>query len=340
MLWWLRKSLARILAVIATGFVILQPVSRDDPFTPWITPTRASADNPKPKRQEIRLLTPGERIEQELSSGETHSYQITLNAGQYLHANIEHSSIDIGGAVYGPDGKHLVEFQCRQRGPTPVSLIADVNGTYQLEIRSLEENSVGRYMLRVEGVRSGTAQDKVRVAAEAAFAGGEQLRAEWREESFRNAIKRYEAALQLWKSTGEPQEEAKTLRAMGDVWQALSESRMALKCYTESLFLSRKINDRRGETEASNGIGYVHLSAGDSQKALEYFERALRLSQAQQDRQMRLNLSIISARLTTASAAYRNPLSTINKPSHFGGTSMTAKGKLSRFSTMVILTRT
>ena len=275
----LRKFPAGIFVLIATGFVGFQATNQDRPSTPiCLVPASAAQDGPKSDNSDVRLLTPGERIERQLSSGETHSYQITLKAGQYLHAVIEQSGIDAGGAIYGPNEQKLLEFHCRQRGPTPVSLIADEPGTFRLEINAVEEASAGRYKLKVESIRPGTAQDKLRIAAERAFAAGEQLRAEWKQQSFRQAIEKYEEALVFWKSTGERREEIDTLRTIGDVWRSQNESQKALTYYDAALLLSKKTNDRQNECEIISSLGYLYFTLGENQKALKFGRKALELA--------------------------------------------------------------
>ena len=46
-------------------------------------------------------------VERELKGGESHSYLISLAAGQFLHALVEQKGIDLEVVVYGPDGRQL-----------------------------------------------------------------------------------------------------------------------------------------------------------------------------------------------------------------------------------------
>lgn len=62
-----------------------------------------------PSRQEAALLEPGKPAERQLQGGEAHAYQMTLTAGQLLHAIVDQRGIDIVATLFGPDGKQLVE---------------------------------------------------------------------------------------------------------------------------------------------------------------------------------------------------------------------------------------
>ncbi|MGB7926468.1 MAG: CHAT domain-containing protein [Pyrinomonadaceae bacterium] len=123
-------------------------------------------------------------------------------------------------------------------------------------------------------------KDEQRIAAGKAFASAEELRAEDKAASLRQAIAKYEEALAAWKSAGDRLKEADALKNIGEVYQRLGESQTALKYGEQALRLSRKVNDRRAEGEILNNIGYVYLSLGDSRKAQDYCARALKISRA------------------------------------------------------------
>lgn len=218
-------------------------------------------------------------IERQLSSDETHTYQIKVNSGQYLRINIEQFGGDISGVVYGSGGVWLREFQCRPRGPTPVSLISNDGGTHRLDLRLFEAGSTGRYRLKVGSIRTATAEDKSRIAAERVFADGERLRAEWNEQSSHRAIEKYEQALALFRLINEKLEQANTVKAIGDVWRSLNESHRALKYYGAALSISRKANDRQLAGEITNSIGYAFVALGKNRQAMDSGARALGLGQ-------------------------------------------------------------
>src|SRR5262249_19093120 len=147
----------------------------------------------------------------------------------------------------------LSELIGRQKGPTPISVIANVSGTYRLEVRLLEKAAVqGHYEVRVEEIRPATALDTHRIAGEKAFAKAEELRHEWKAESSRQAIMSYEEALVHWRAAGEQLQEATTLRNVGETHLLLGQPRTALKFYQQALALSEKARDPKGETETLN----------------------------------------------------------------------------------------
>ena len=153
---------------------------------------------------EAPSLALGESINREFPGSASDAYKITLGSRQYLRIAINPWGIEMGLTLYAPDGQKLSEIVCRQNGPTSISVIAEVSGTYGLEFRSLEKDPAqGRYELRVEEIRPANALDIHRIAGEKAFAKADELRNEWKAESSRQAIKRYKEALQHWRTAGE-----------------------------------------------------------------------------------------------------------------------------------------
>ena len=235
---------------------------------------------------EDRALVLGESIAQAVEGSKTYSYKITLESGQYLRVLIIQSDIEVGMTLYAPDGQKLSEFIGRQKGPTPLSLIAEVSGTYRFEFCSLEKDPAqGHFKLRVEEIRPATVRDTHRIIAERAFAEAEELRYKWRAESSRQAIKKYEESLKHWRVAGEGSQEATGLRNIGKIHLLLGEPRTALIFYQQALALSRKLKDPKGEAATLNGLAEVYLHFGENQKAMEHCSRALNLSRASGDRQ-------------------------------------------------------
>jgi CHAT domain-containing protein/tetratricopeptide (TPR) repeat protein len=282
-----RKHPKTNLLLLAIAFVLLEAMSEYRPgHLLWARAALASAGAGQSEAS-IRLLKPNESATGELAAQETHTFQITLEAGQYLHTLVEQHGIDIGIKLTAPDGQTLTQLDCRQHEATPLSLIVEVSGAYRLELRSLEtEDRRGRYELRIAEIRRAKTTDKYRIDAEKAFAEGEQLLKEEEVESSRSAINKYKEAASIWGIGGHHQEEAHSLKRIGDAYLYSSQYPAALSYYNQALSAAiRDANDRAGEAEVVNGIAYVYLSQGQNQKSLALCGRALKLSRAAVDRQ-------------------------------------------------------
>jgi CHAT domain-containing protein len=134
--------------------------------------------------QETRQLELGKPIERELAGGQSHSYQVTLSAGQYINVVVEQRGIDVVVALFAPDGKKLFEVNSPNglQGPEPLDWIAETAGVYRLEVRSSRKDvKPGRYEARLFELRPATAGDraqfeKAQALAEARLLNNERAR--------------------------------------------------------------------------------------------------------------------------------------------------------------------
>ncbi len=72
-----------------------------------VSPTQQSptADSAAKQENEARLLEAGKPIQREMGGGETHLYRVRMEAGQFLHADVVHRSVNVYVVAYDPDGK-------------------------------------------------------------------------------------------------------------------------------------------------------------------------------------------------------------------------------------------
>ena len=66
--------------------------------------------------QEPAQLEPGQSLEREIVGGQTHTYQITLTAGQFMRVVVEQKGIDVTLTLAGPDGKQSAEVNLTNTG--------------------------------------------------------------------------------------------------------------------------------------------------------------------------------------------------------------------------------
>jgi CHAT domain-containing protein/tetratricopeptide (TPR) repeat protein len=250
--------------------------------------------------QEGITLDAGKPVERELSGGDAHFYNVTMNSGQYLHVAVEQQGIDVAVALFTPDGKKIGEADGEKVavGAETISAIAEVTGRYRIKIRSVQNTArTGRYEIKIEELREATAEDKYRVAAEALYSEATLLSQGTLEEK-RKGIEKYQEALELFRRSGDSVEEAlsikgaivarkgeaATLSNLGSVYEKLGEIRKALEKCSEALPIVRAIGDRKGEVANLSNLGYVYESLGEPRKALDYYNEALPIARAIGDR--------------------------------------------------------
>ncbi|MBO0783947.1 MAG: hypothetical protein J2P37_34505, partial [Ktedonobacteraceae bacterium] len=211
--------------------------------------------------KDVLQLDVGKPIERELAGGQAHYYKIGVEAGNYLHLIVDQRGIDVVVALYGPEGKKMIERDSPNGtyGPEPISVIADISGSYRLEVRSLEKDApAGRYEVRIAYLRTATTQDHSRLMAESGYADGYLLESQGNIESLRKAIEKYEEAFGLYKTAGVLQGEGDTLDRIGRIHSLLGENLKALEYFNQALLQRRAAGDLRGEAKTLNFIGEVY----------------------------------------------------------------------------------
>ena len=243
----------------------------------------SAAVNPA-RAQEQATLAVGHPVVREMKGGEEHQYQVRLTAGQHVRVVVEQKGIDVVLALLATDGKPALEVDNNlsgTRGLEVVSIIAESNDVYHLNIRSLEKSaSAGRYEIRLEDLRTATNADRTRVTAERVYLAGTQLLGERTGDSRRKAIERYGEALRLMRQAGEQRGEAMTLTNIAMVYNALSEPQKALEYISQALTVWRAIGDRHLEAITLAIKGTTYYALGEPQKALDSYSLALPVMQA------------------------------------------------------------
>ena len=237
--------------------------------------------------RETALLEVGKPIERELAGGQAHSYGIALAAGQYLHVIVDQRGIDVVLTLYSLDGKKLAEIDSPNgpQGPEPLFFIAQVQGRYRLEVRSLDKGAPkGRYQAQIVEMRAATSQDAARLATQKLYEEGLQLQQKGTRGSLQAAIKSFEEARSRWHAGGNRNEEANALDQIGGVYYLLGEMQKALEYFNQELPLRRALNDRSGEAIALSNIGVMYNKLGEKRKAIDYYNQSLTPTRAVRDR--------------------------------------------------------
>ena len=259
----------------------------------------ASAKTPRPgahqghatrnaiSQAQTPTLVYGSAITREMASVDVHAYQLRLEAGQFVHVLVDQRGIDVVVKVYGPDGKQVAEVDgpSGMQGPESVYLVAEVDGSYRIEIHPVEARAApGSYEVRIKELRRATTQDRTRISAQTAYAEGDRARLRGTRASREEAIKKFEEARRLYVATGDRIGEAAVLHVIGSIYFSLGERQIALEYYHQALPLRQAVGDRSGEAYTLANMGATYGSLGEVQKELEYYDQALPLWRAIGDR--------------------------------------------------------
>jgi tetratricopeptide (TPR) repeat protein len=245
---------------------------------PAIAANNRSASQQIAGRADYPLLTGEQPVERELKAGEVHRYRIKISTNQYLHVSAEQRGIDIGLRLSTPAGDDFDEvdsYNSKKDGESFITVLSE-EGEYLLTVRSVDgKANPGKYLLKIDELRAATQQDSYMLEARQAYADGDLLYSQKSVTQFKNAAKKYDEALSLYRLAGDIKGEANSLRGLGNVYTTLNEPQKALPFYEQSLPLWEKLNDKYGRASTLLGIGDIYSALNEQEKALGFYEQSL-----------------------------------------------------------------
>jgi CHAT domain-containing protein len=151
--------------LFSAGLSIVQPqASPEAALSVAQAKSAAGANNSARADPETLQSEQGKQIERELAGGQSHSFQMTLSAGQYVKLMIHQCGIDVVVKLFGPDRTQFAEFdsEIRAQGEEPIEWVADVTGSYRLDLLSnYKQEEAGRYGIQIMELRVATENDQV-----------------------------------------------------------------------------------------------------------------------------------------------------------------------------------
>lgn len=227
-------------------------------------------------------LTPGQTSERELTGGNTQTFVVTLLRGQFLHAVVNSRNVDVVATVYAPDGQKLLTADLlKYPAPEPVSLEAEQNGEYRIEVHAVAASVVrGRYEISSELKPQPGEADRLRLLAERLLVEANDFEREGSKQSLAKAIEKRAEAIVLWRKLGDRYWEAYAKHYSGRAAASLNKNEAALAFYSEAIKIRQEIGDKIGEAATLNNIGLIQIALGDKEKALDSYKQAIAISKA------------------------------------------------------------
>jgi CHAT domain-containing protein/tetratricopeptide (TPR) repeat protein len=228
------------------------------------------------KMKESVQLELGHPIVRDLAVGESHSYLVRLESGQYVRLGAEQKGIDVVLYLLTPKGDPIARADSPSglRGTERVSEVAKIAGDYRVEVKSEEASAKpGQYELRIEELRPATDQDRTRVEAERIYGQGEQLR---RDKDWDKAAASYQQALAIWRSLADRAGEGLALYRLGSLREN-QDAGQALEFFGESIAAYQAAGDLEGEATALNRRSRVLAAQQKTGEALASFHRSLEI---------------------------------------------------------------
>ncbi|HKD18733.1 MAG TPA: CHAT domain-containing tetratricopeptide repeat protein [Thermoanaerobaculia bacterium] len=251
-----------------------------------LLPAPGGAAEPGP-----RLLTPGTRVERDLSAGRRDDFEVLLRRGDRFQIEVDQRDIDLAEELTAPSGRKIIRVDTPKgaSGTETLWAVAETSGRYRLTIGPLDNEASGRYVLSVLAVGPATREDRARAAAEAVhmrYRYFEDSATEGERRANRDGLAR---ALTLWQSIGDPEQEALVWEDVARFRQASGDSRGALEAADHALPKAEAARDRQLAARILDQKGLALESVGDPRGGIAALERALELARSAGDAQGEAN---------------------------------------------------
>ncbi len=153
-----RSSHRLLFIVLLLLFMASSPASRSQTTLTKSEPTNHTA------QAEIRNLEAGRSVAREIRRGESHSYEVELETGQYVSGVVIQRDVDIVITIRSPEGILLIYFDSETGvyGEETFDIIAEKPGKYRVNIATSSMlGAVGTYTIESNKVRAAIEDDKI-----------------------------------------------------------------------------------------------------------------------------------------------------------------------------------
>jgi tetratricopeptide (TPR) repeat protein len=232
---------------------------------------------------DTRPLELGVPIDRALMSGESHSYQIALNADQYLQIEVAQHGVNVIVAGFDPAGKKLTEVDSARgtQGSELLTFIADVSGNYRIHISAAERNvAPGRYEIKVIALRGPTVAER---SLEEARRLSEESRNLRQNGKYGEALLLAERSLAIREKTLGPdhREVADSLHALASLYDDKSDYAKAEPLNLRALAIREKMlgPDHPDVAKTLNNLAWIYGVREDYAKAESFYGRALAIQE-------------------------------------------------------------
>ena len=231
--------------------------------------------------RETRPLSVGLPLERELAGGQTHTYQLSLLAEQYIQIEVEQKGLDVVVSLLSADNKKLLEVN----SPPDISeqeiltFVTDTAGNYLVEVRALEKAAAaGKYAIKLVVMRNANAHDRPLV--EARKLANESL---WLEVQgkYDEALPLAEKLLALREKVlgADHPDVGAALNFLAGVYFDKGEFKRAEPLYLRALTIREKAfgKENLDVAESVNDLAVTYLNLAEYERALPLYQRALEL---------------------------------------------------------------
>src|SRR5262245_21759532 len=274
------KAAHHSLALLLCLFPLVESVARAFAPSPRLFAQGGAGPTPIVQgEKDVRPLEPGKPIERELAGGQSHAYQITLSAGQFMKVIVEQRGIDVVVGLLGPDARQIMEFdsEIRSQGQETVWQVAEAAGSYRLNVKAKHKGApAGGYEIRLVELRAATEKDRVLQEARNLHTESQRLSSDGKYDESRPSAER---ALELREKALGPEhpDVTQSLNNLANLYRDKGDYVKAEPLYQRALTIREKAlgPDHPDVAQSLNNLANIYYAKDDYAKAEPLYQRAL-----------------------------------------------------------------
>src|SRR5215475_9211793 len=274
------KAAHHSLALLLCLFLLVESVARASALSPRLFAQGGAGPNPIVQgEKDARPLEPGKPIERELAGGQSHAYQITLSAGQFMKVIVEQRGIDVVVGLLGPDARQIMEFDSaiRSQGQETVWQVAEAAGSYRLNVKAKHKGApAGGYEIRLVELRAATEKDRVLQEARNLHTESQRLSSDGKYDESRPSAER---ALELREKALGPEhpDVTQSLNNLANLYRDKGDYAKAEPLYQRALTIREKAlgPDHPDVAQSLNNLAALYDGLGRYPEAEPLYKRSL-----------------------------------------------------------------
>lgn len=235
--------------------------------------------------QTIAPLELNKPVEREITSGQTHTYEIKAEKDKFISIIVDQKGADVAVKLASLE----IDNPNIKRGVEQIFFIAPATGNLRLEIKGKE---TGRYEVNLETYRNQMPNDQKRIEVERTFIEAEKLSAS---NNYAQAFTKYEEASQLLSGLKDTFQEAVILYSLGKTHKALGNTEKSAEFFAKSLTLFQTAGSW---DEIFKNLAPLYLLMGGKEQTFNYLAGAIPLVKALKNQRLEAILVTALAKIS------------------------------------------
>src|SRR5262245_249013 len=254
-----------------------KPVEAQDASSLNVAPVpnvKPAATQDQPEATALELGVP---VEREIGPAQKHVFRLVLTPGQFIKVEVKQLSVEVRMSLVRPDGKTIPVLESFLHDPlVHFERVADLAGTYRVELFTRSKVPTGRYEIRLAEMRPAAENDRTLEEAQELV---EKAMVLMRNDQYAETVPLWTRVIELRERVLGPEslEVAEAVDSLGSAYEQMSDYASAEPLLQRVLTIKQKIHGAAhpAVAEALRELADLYIAKGDYLPAEEMLQKAL-----------------------------------------------------------------